>query len=390
MNKEYEKLILQFEAAGYKLSEDMAKVIYEMQKRNQEDILNQIAKILLSYTIKDSELSISDNDRKKLQQDFNEKITAVMNCQLTSENEVIASILKKVVEQKYYTSAYAMSLGINYKLKKVSNGDIDKIVNSKLQGEAWGERLWENKKAMASELQQQAADFLKGKVNVNQIEDAIKNKFNQNAYNSHRLVQTEVARCQTAANDLFAEKHSVKQQMFCATLDSRTSETCRGYDGKVFDIDDSNKPTPPLHPFCRSCLINIPYDDWKPKMRVDNETKEKIPYMTYDEWYEKIVKAKVQNAYNELIGLKVKTGLDINSVSEHLTERAIQRKVSAIEARDALINPLKIGKIVSKENGNSQEFVGEFARVIINPDTGNIITIWKTSSKLRTKLKGGK
>ncbi|MEG1314066.1 MAG: minor capsid protein, partial [Bacilli bacterium] len=69
-----------------------------------------------------------------------------------------------------------------------------------------------------------------------------------------------------------------------ATLDNKTSKICRSYDGKVFDIDDINKPIPPLHPFCRSCLINIPFDNWQPKKRKDNETKEIIDYVDYDKW----------------------------------------------------------------------------------------------------------
>ena len=54
-----------------------------------------------------------------------------------------------------------------------------------------------------------------------------------------------------------------------------------------------------------------------------------------------------------------------------------------------LEKPLKIGKIKERVNGKNQEFFGEKARVHINPETGNIITLWKTSSKKLKKLKGG-
>ena len=52
-----------------------------------------------------------------------------------------------------------------------------------------------------------------------------------------------------------------------------------------------------------------------------------------------------------------------------------------------MVYPLYIRPI--KENGRSQEYIGEDARVVVNPDTGNMITAWKTSRKLRENYKKG-
>ena len=71
-----------------------------------------------------------------------------------------------------------------------------------------------------------------------------------------------------------------------ATLDQKTSDICRDLDGNVYDINDSNKPIPPekTHVGCRSCLVSIPSKEWRPKKRMDNETKEHITYANYKEW----------------------------------------------------------------------------------------------------------
>ena len=87
-------------------------------------------------------------------------------------------------------------------------------------------------------------------------------------------------------NQAWAKEHGVKYQMFMATLDFKTSQVCRGFDTKVFEFNDVNKPIPPLHPFCRSTLVNIPSKDWKPSQRLDNVTKEKVSWQTYEEWYQ--------------------------------------------------------------------------------------------------------
>lgn len=88
-------------------------------------------------------------------------------------------------------------------------------------------------------------------------------------------------------------------------------------------------------------------------------------------------------------GILTKDNITIDGVSYHLKLRAIERNISSKNIEDALKNPLDIGKIKKRDNGNSKEYIGKNARVIINPDTGNIITVWKTSSKLRRKLKDG-
>lgn len=284
MNKEYEKLIIYFSQEGYKISEEQAKEIYKQQKQHQDSLLNKIAKVMLSYNILDNVLSIINTDRIKLRKEFNNIINSICLYEFTSEKDIMQNTFAEATKQKYYSDAYVMDIGINFKLQKLTDKEIHKVVNETIKNELWSDRLWSNKKELEKTLKVETENFLQGKTSVNKIEKVVKDRFNQNAFNTHRLVQTEVAKCQSAASDLFAKKQGIKQQMFCATLDNKTSNKCRGYDGKIFDIDDNTKPIPPLHPFCRSCLINLPDTDWKPTKRKDNETKEIIDYKTYEEW----------------------------------------------------------------------------------------------------------
>lgn len=54
---------------------------------------------------------------------------------------------------------------------------------------------------------------------------------------------------------------------------------------------------------------------------------------------------------------------------------------------DALKNPLKINNVVTDNLGrNSQRFIGKSAEVVINPDTGKIISVNPTSSSKAAKL----
>jgi SPP1 gp7 family putative phage head morphogenesis protein len=61
--------------------------------------------------------------------------------------------------------------------------------------------------------------------------------------------------------ELFKENSDIIAGLkWTATLDSRTSWTCAGLDGKVFPIDKG--PRPPAHPNCRSTMTAV-LKDWK-------------------------------------------------------------------------------------------------------------------------------
>jgi len=70
------------------------------------------------------------------------------------------------------------------------------------------------------------------------------------------------------------------------------------------------------------------------------------------------------------------------SVSQHFLERSVQRGLTSGAVKDALQNPIKFGNIKTDDLGRrSQRFYGKDATVNINPDTGQLVTAWKTSSK---------
>ena len=193
--------------------------------------------------------------------------------------------MKIVTKERYYKNGYTMNIGMNFNLKRFSNKEMKKIINSTIDGKVWSDRLWKNKKQLERELKKEINKLFQGKTNINDINNVIRDKFNQNAFNTKRLVETEVSRCQSQANDYFAKRHGIEKQMFVATLDDRTSEICQENDSKIFNINDPDKPIPPLHPFCRSVLISV-VDDWKPSVRKDNVSKEYIDFMSYEEWKE--------------------------------------------------------------------------------------------------------
>ena len=88
---------------------------------------------------------------------------------------------------------------------------------------------------------------------------------------------------------------------------------------------------------------------------------------------------------NDLRGIHTTTGVTITDTSPHVMDQATARGVSNSDIIDALTNTLKTGKI---RTDKSQQFIGKHATVVINIDTGKVVTVWPTSSKKANKLKG--
>ena len=257
--------------------------IAKLQKKSVQTILDEIAKIMLEYNITNEVMDISIQDKAKLKKQMNDLINDILKGEYESEKDVITSTLDDVAKDSYYSSCFIYQLGVSYKLKPVKQDVLDNIINTKIDGKTYSSRIWHNKNKVAKMIKKEINDFINGKTDVNSISKNIKNRFNVNYNVSDRLVRTEIAKVQCEANEVWANEHNIKKQLFCATLDSKTSKICQSLDGTIYDFDDENKKIPPLHPNCRSCLIDI-VDGWKPKTRLDNETKQRINYKSYEEW----------------------------------------------------------------------------------------------------------
>jgi len=72
------------------------------------------------------------------------------------------------------------------------------------------------------------------------------------------VVQTAVNHAATVAREEFVKenKEFMSGEKFVATLDVRTTPTCSGFDGQVFEVDQG--PKPPLHYNCRSIRVAQP------------------------------------------------------------------------------------------------------------------------------------
>lgn len=78
-----------------------------------------------------------------------------------------------------------------------------------------------------------------------------------------------------------------------------------------------------------------------------------------------------------------------SAVTLHAQERQAKRQVGDEAISDARMYPLHVAVVKTDSQGRrSQKYIGAEATVVINPDTGAVITVWSTGNATRKKYKG--
>ena len=238
MNKDDEFVDSLYDEADKQLNES-----YKKKKESRDELLKAIAMILLTYTIVDNVLRLSEKDYDKEYSLLYLLIIKLTKSDIRQISNNTTNILENTIKNTYKHYSY------NYKLK-----DVENIINKNFKGKHFSKRIWENEQEVAKKLTKQCQDFLKGKINVNDIEKEIKNTYNTSAYNAKRLVETEVSRCHSAAFDRFCIETGVKKVKYVARRCNTCSE-CMSNDGKIFDFN--KKLELPRHPFVCATIISL-------------------------------------------------------------------------------------------------------------------------------------
>ncbi|WP_243447731.1 minor capsid protein [Clostridium tetani] len=285
----------------YDEANEQLKEVYKEQKQNRDELLREIALIMLTYNVLDGLMSLKSRDKRKEYKRLAKLITSTTRSQKGRQTRVINNILNNTVRNTFDFYSY------NANLK-----DVKKIIENNFKGKHFSTRVWENEKAVGKHLHKQVKQFLDGKINVNQIKKDIEKTYNANEYNAKRLTETEVARCSSNAFDRFCIETGVEKVRYNATLDRRLCSDCAQYHDRVFNFKD--KIELPKHPLCR-CFYTI--EDDKTFIQTGGKfTKGSI------EWWDKRVEdsdeyyKKIRESKNDIDKISNNTGWTKNSITK--------------------------------------------------------------------------
>lgn len=213
----------------------------------------------------------------------------------------IDSAMRNVYKSGYYHTAYEIQkgVGIGWDFSALDDKQISKVINKPwaVDGKNFSERIWGNRQKLVNELNNTLTqNIILGK-DPQKVIDEIARKMNTSKTNAGRLVMTEEAFFSSAAQKDCFDELDVEQFEIVATLDSHTSDICRGMDGKHFPMSEwkVGVTAPPFHVHCRS--TTVPYFDDEfdavgERAARDEETGKTyfVPgNMTYKEWEKSFV-----------------------------------------------------------------------------------------------------
>lgn len=199
----------------------------------------------------------------------------------------------------------------------------DTIVNASFHNATFSDRIWMYQDLMKADLAKLLqSGLIRGK-NPRVLAKEIRKKFGASKHNAERLMRTELARVQTAAQKKSYEENGFEEYEFIANHDC--CPICAGLDGKHFKVKDMmpGKNASPMHPHCR--CASAPYED-------DDEYEAWLDYLdkggTTEEW-EKHGKTswRKQTGGKDVTGGKWYEPYDKNSKKDEDASKAY-RKIS--------------------------------------------------------------
>lgn len=272
----------------YNTTDKDHKQILELYRDYQNNIIAFFNSLFSLYG-KDGQLDYAELQKYNRMQKIEEFLKEEAKKIVTTEIAITTTILIATFAATYYKSAYIMDkhmgifgVGINFNLLKKEF--IKEVVNFNWNGIPFSERIHRNHNNLINTLRTELANGIRQGESVDKIARRVKKQLGIRYNDSKTLIRTESARVINSAQEKIHEDSGVvKELIFTATLDNKTTPFCRNHDGKRYKINDPNKPKLPAHCNCRSCYIGA-IEGYQPRKRKDNETKQIIEYKNYEEW----------------------------------------------------------------------------------------------------------
>ena len=238
---------------------------YEAEIKRLSEINEELAnklRIELETLAMKSRITRLDSLKTQIDIELSKKISKDYNVVEKGISEVYRDFFK------IQTTDFGLT-GVNTVLPKKT---LKMLMQQPWSGANFSERIWGNSEALGKVLKQEIIQSFMQGVSVKDLSDRIEKRFENDRYNTERLVRTELNYAFNQTTKLSYEEAEIEEYEFLAEIDSRTSEICKKLNGEKFKVKDARAGVnyPPMHPHCRSTTVAV--------LDYDNFGKEKITY----------------------------------------------------------------------------------------------------------------
>ncbi len=260
--------------------------------------------------------------------------------------------LDYIAKESYYREMFSLQqqVGEAFPIEDMTAEDLERIVRTRWSGASYSERIWENTQELADAVKEEMLlSVLTGK-SLNRIARDIQKKFGGTFNSARRLVRTEACYVTNQIQLEAFRRAGVKEYIYSAILDERTSEICRDLDGQRFKVKNAKVGVnyPPMHPWCRSSVVAaMPeslIDRLKRKARNFWGRIRSIPKsLSFNDWArslqsssaEMVFSDPLRNYDDDVRGLSYEKAKVYNENGELLIEADGSKKEVFIEVEDA-------------------------------------------------------
>ncbi len=249
-----------------------------------------------SKVLKELELASTRVHLDRLES-LRQEIKAEMNLLTVKTENSLKKHLSKVIDDTYYRTAYHLKDVAD--IEKLNADLVERIIYKPWTSDNknWSKRLWGHDKRINNILHQGLVQNIVSGRSLDKIIQSVSDRFNTEINIATRLIMTESAAYHSKAKEKCFKDLGVEKYEIVATLDNRTSSTCRSMDNKVFGMKDYKVglTAPPFHVMCRTTTApyyeEIEGDVNKRATRNLKGDYELVDDMSYEKWRKNLVKA---------------------------------------------------------------------------------------------------
>lgn len=268
-----------------KISEKYIKKIQKIYNRANKNIQQELESVYMNYSketgidVQTLKTLLSKKATKKVfdelkKQGLDDYVRDNYKSRITRLEEIQAQIYAKakeiypeeelehtmcysgVINENYYRTIYDVQkgTGYNFSFNKIDENMMESVLTENWSGKNYSQRIWKNTDILAESVAEIVGGALLSGQSIEKTAKQIRDRFNVGKYYATRLVRTETNYFHNMADSMAYEQMGIKEYVYVAVLDNRTSEMCQEQDGKRYKYSEKEVGVnfPPLHPNCRS------------------------------------------------------------------------------------------------------------------------------------------
>ena len=223
---------------------------------------------------------------------LNNQIWAELKKAGIEQNNLTANSVINTINNSYNQAIFDTEkhFGSLLTFSKLDSQTVQEILNYKIEGKHFSNRIWTNTDILAEQINSKIATAVAIGQSPEKTIREVRERFDVGRFYAERLVRTESAFYHNSAELRAYQELGVEKYRIIATLDNRTSNICQHKDHKVFKIAEAKQGVnfPPFHPLCRTTTAAYFGEEFEPETRIARDPKTGKSYeilnMSYLEW----------------------------------------------------------------------------------------------------------